>query len=196
MRGWSTLKQATIRREIVIQPVRMHRDAKRPDYQRGSLKDIELRARELAPTEDPNEPMIPPEVIDLLPSLERDDADGPFAGVDKAVDKAATPADRPVQTTAEKVRDMDRARPQVLVPQRDSDAGKDVEGSRANAFAQCSTLSLRTGSILEKQFEASYLPRVFNITLPWCVGGPDFRRRSHGVSERAVLKLLLAPGLH
>ena len=74
------LKQATIRREIVIQLVRMHRDAKHPDYQRGSQEDIELRAHKLAPTEDPNEPMIPPEVIDLLPNLERDDADGPFTG--------------------------------------------------------------------------------------------------------------------
>ena len=74
------LKQATIRRNIVIQLVRMHRDANHPDYQRGSLKDVELRARELAPTEDPNEPMIPPEVLDLLPCLERDDVDEPFAG--------------------------------------------------------------------------------------------------------------------
>ena len=78
---------------------------------------------------------------------------------------------------AELERNMDRARPQLLVAQRDSDANKDVEGARANAFAQCSTLSLRTGSILEKQFEPSYVPRVFNITLPWCVGGPDFPKK-------------------
>ena len=64
-----------------------------------------------------------------------------------------------------------------MVPQRDSDANKDVEGSRMNAFSGFSDLTVQTGSILEKQFETSYLPRVFNVTLPWCVGGPDFKRK-------------------
>ena len=58
--------------------------------------------------------------------------------------------------------------------QRDSDANKDVEASRINAFANFSDFELRVGSILVDQFESSYIPRVFNITLPWCVGGPDF----------------------
>jgi hypothetical protein len=72
---------------------------------------------------------------------------------------------------------MQRARPQILVPQRDSDANKDVEGSRMNAFSGFSDLNIQTGSVLEKQFETSYVPRVFNVTLPWCVGGPDFHEK-------------------
>ena len=60
------------------------------------------------------------------------------------------------------------------MPQRDSDALKNVEASRINAFGNFSQLELRTGSNLVDQFKTSYIPRVFNITLPWCVGGPDF----------------------
>ena len=160
------LKQATIRRNIVVQLIRMHRDAGHPNCQRGEIKDIELRARELAPTDDPT---IPAGILDII---NRDDDGEPFVGVDKA----ATPADR-TYSEADLEKDMQRARPQILVPQRDSDANKDVEGSRANAFSQFSNLSLRTGSVLEKQFEPLYLPRVFNITLPWCVGGPDFDKQ-------------------
>ena len=43
-----------------------------------------------------------------------------------------------------------------------------------------SRVRLRTGSVLEKQFDPLYLPRVFNVTLPYCVGGPDFP----GISSR------------
>ena len=46
-----------------------------------------------------------------------------------------------------------------------------------NASSDFSDLNLQTGSVLEKQFETSYLPHVFNVTLPWCVGGPDFPRK-------------------
>ena len=28
-----------------------------------------------------------------------------------------------------------------------------------------------------EQFETEYIPRVFNITFPFCVGGPDFKNR-------------------
>ena len=61
--------------------------------------------------------------------------------------------------------------------QRDSDANRDVASSRDSALSQFSTLSLQTGSDLERQFESSYIPRVFCTTLPWCVGGPDFPRQ-------------------
>jgi len=36
---------------------------------------------------------------------------------------------------------------------------------------------LRVGSNLIDQFETAYIPRVFNISLPWCVGGPDFSHK-------------------
>jgi len=160
------LKQATVRRNVIVQLIRMHRGANHPDYQRDSMESIELRARELAPTDDPT---IPAGILDIIT---RDDDDEPFVGVDKA----ATPAER-THSVQDLEKELQRARPQILVPQRDSDANKDVEGARANAFSQFSELALRTGSVLEKQFEPSYLPRVFNITLPWCVGGPDFPKQ-------------------
>ena len=38
-------------------------------------------------------------------------------------------------------------------------------------------MELRTGSNLIDQFQGHYVPRVFNMTLPWLVGGPDIRGR-------------------
>ena len=38
-------------------------------------------------------------------------------------------------------------------------------------------MELHTGSKLEDQFQGSYIPRVFNLTLPWYVGGPDLQSR-------------------
>ena len=77
---------------------------------------------------------------------------------------------------ADLLREIERARPQQLVAQRDSDANKDIEASRDSAMSELSCLSLRVGSNLEKQFHTSYIPRVFNMTCPWCVGGPDFAK--------------------
>ena len=68
---------------------------------------------------------------------------------------------------------MERTRPQMLVPQRDSDAQKEIEASRASAFSRLSVLELRTGSKVVDHFEGSYVPRVLNLTFPWLVGGPD-----------------------
>ena len=69
---------------------------------------------------------------------------------------------------------MQRQRPQLLVAQRESDVNKNVECSRIGALGKFSEMALRTGSTLIDQFNTSYIPRVFSLTLPWCVGGPDF----------------------
>ena len=50
------LKQATVRREIVVQLIRMKRDAGHPDYQKVNMADVQRRARELAPTDAPTVP--------------------------------------------------------------------------------------------------------------------------------------------
>ena len=157
------IKQATVRRNIVVQLIRMHRDAKHPDY-KVDLRSVEERAKELAPTD---EPTIPNGLTEILASEEEEDI--PFLGTDKA----ATPAER-IYDPEGLEKELDRARPLLLMPQRDSDATKDVEASRINAFANFSELELRTGSNLIDQFDTMYIPRVFNTTLPWCVGGPDF----------------------
>ena len=70
---------------------------------------------------------------------------------------------------------MERARPLILAPQRDSDAQKDVETSRFNALASVTTMTTGAGSSLLEQFNTTYIPRVFNLTLPRQAGGPDFR---------------------
>jgi len=74
---------------------------------------------------------------------------------------------------------MERTRPQTLVVQRDSDANRDVLDSRDSALSRFSSLALRTGSNLIKQFEPDYIPRVFCTTLPRVVGGPDFPGQRH-----------------
>ena len=47
------MKQATVRRDVVVQLIRMHRDAGHPDYQGIDMKHVDQRSRELAPTNDP-----------------------------------------------------------------------------------------------------------------------------------------------
>ncbi len=88
------------------------------------------------------------------------------------------------------LRGMGRARRQSWVALRDSDANRDAASSRDNALSQFSTLSLQTGSNLMSQSESSYIPRVFCTTLPWCVGGPDFKGSSwRRVGEATIVSL-------
>ena len=57
------MKQATVRRDVVVQLIRMHRDAGHPDYKHVFMERVEQRARELAPT---NDPTIPSGLLDVL----------------------------------------------------------------------------------------------------------------------------------
>ena len=85
---------------------------------------------------------------------------------DLGVDKAATPAER--AWSAEALgRNMERIRPTVLLAERESDAATEIEASRCSALSRLSCLELCTGSKLVDQFQGSYIPRVFNLTLPW-----------------------------
>ena len=126
------IKQATVRRDVVVQLIRMHRDAGHPDYQGIDMKRVEQRSRELAPTTDPT---IPSGLLDVL------DTDSDEA-LDDVVDKAATPAVR-IWNEADLQLEMERARPQLLLTQRDSDAQKNVEASRSNALSTISEIQLQ-----------------------------------------------------
>ena len=57
------IRQATIRRNIVVQLIRMHRDAGHPDYAGIDMRDVERRAQTLA-TND--EPCIPNELAEFF----------------------------------------------------------------------------------------------------------------------------------
>ena len=46
------MKQATVRRDIVVQLIRMYRDLGHPDYARVYMDRVEQRAKDLAPTND------------------------------------------------------------------------------------------------------------------------------------------------
>ena len=158
------LKQATVRRNVVVQIIRMLRDAGHPDYEKLDMQEVNRQAKQLSSTDDA---VIPNSLAEFF----NEEAEE-FLGVDKA----ATPAERN-HSEMDLARDLERVRPLLLVPQRDSDANKDVEASRLSAFSKFSELALQTGSSLESQFCTSYIPRVFSLTLPWCVGGPDFERQ-------------------
>ena len=133
------------------------------------MRGVAKRAEELASTD---EPTIPSGLVQFLEEAPGNDGRD-FSGVDKA----ATPAER-VRSEAQLEREMERQRPQTLVPQRDSDAKRDVASSRESARSEFSTLSIQSGPNLIDQFKASYILRVFCTSLPWCVGGPDFRQQS------------------
>ena len=161
------LREATVRRNVVVQLIRMLKERGHPDYQKQSMPDVEMRAKQLTDSDEPAVPNGLTEVLDEGSDEQEDDG---------TTDKAATPAER-IWSLKELDNHMQRTRPQILVPQRDSDAGKEVEPSRTNAFARFATLSLKTGSALLDQFYGYYIPRVFNVTIPWFVGGPDLYNR-------------------
>ena len=158
------IKQATVRYSIMVRLIAMHHAAGEADYRYVNMKNVEERAKVLNPTD---EAIVPDCLRHALDESEDEK-------LDDATDKAATPAER--LTSHECLqREMDRARPLTLVPQRDSDSQKEVEESRSTALATVTSMSTRTGSSLLKQFHTAYIPRVFNLTLPRQVGGPDFK---------------------
>ena len=133
---------------------------------------VRTRARRLSVCfvfEATAETTIPP---DILPLVDDESGTDVYAGVDKA----ATPAERPSNPQALS-RDLDRARPLLLLPQRDSDANKEVMASRAHAWDQITQMTIARSSSLIKQFLSTYVPRVFHLALPYLVGGPDFPRQ-------------------
>ena len=157
------IREATIRRPIVVRLIEMHREKGHVDYQKQSMEDVRRRVQELAPTDEPTIP------TGLVEALESDDEDA----LEDPVDKAAAPAVR-VWNEEELHGEMDRNRPLVLVAQRDTDSQRNIEASRAHALSTVSELIIHTGSKLISQFNTLYIPRVFQLSLPWCVGGPDF----------------------
>ena len=101
------LRQATVRRNVVEQLIRMRKEAGHLDYQLVDMHEVKRRSRELATSD---EPAIPSGLVEFL-NAEDEVAEEFFSGVDKA----ATPAER-AYTVADLQRNLDRARPQTLVP--------------------------------------------------------------------------------
>ena len=121
------LREAIIRRHVVVQLIRMRRDAGHPAYRGIDMREVQKRARELATTD---EPAIPSGLVEFLEGA--DDVAGEFFS---GVDKVATPAER-AYSQVDICRNLGRTRPQTLVVQRDSDANRNVESSRESALAQ------------------------------------------------------------
>ena len=61
------LRQATVRRNIVVQLIRMFRDAGQPYYQSVIMGEVERRSRELASTSEPRNRLCNCSVWQLLP---------------------------------------------------------------------------------------------------------------------------------
>ena len=57
------IRQATVRRNIVVQLIRMHRDAGHPDYVGLDMRGVERRAQTLASSDEPS---IPNELAELF----------------------------------------------------------------------------------------------------------------------------------
>ncbi len=126
------IKQATVRRNVVVQLIRLHKDAGHPDYVDLDMKVVQRRARELVPEDDGDKAVIPSALVAFLQDDEPDIV--PESAVVDVTDKSATPAER-ILSELGLQREMDRARPLVLLAQRDTDAHKDVEDSRINVLS-------------------------------------------------------------
>jgi len=166
------LKDATVRRQVVVELIRRLKESGDEDYADQNMDAVRCRAQSLA---DTDEATIPKGILEML---DTDATDGNGDPNDLATDKAATPAERPT-TSKHLAEHMHQLRPNVLFVQRDTDALKKVESSRIAALAQqaCPELHLTVGSTLINQFEGDYIPRVFKLTFPWRIGGPDLFNR-------------------
>ena len=179
------LREATVRYDVMVRLIQMHKDAGHSDYQATDMGRVRDKARVLNPTAEPS---IPAEIAEML------DADE-MERLDDTTDKAATPAERTFHE-ANLVREMARSRPMIVVAQRDSDAQKDVAASRVHALSTVTSLDLQIGSNLLGQFQTEYIPRVFSLTLPYQVGGPDFpgqHRRRRGPESETMIQALDLP---
>ncbi len=101
------LKQATVRRPIVEQLIRMWKDAGHADFGAVNMTHVSPRVTKLL-RRDTDEPTVPGCILDAFPD---DEEDGP---ADTETDKAATPAERNWSEAA-LARDMDRATPQYML---------------------------------------------------------------------------------
>ena len=137
------------------------------DYRNVNMDMVKQRVETMAKTDAPTIPseITPNELVDVLEEGMREDF--------LEIDKAAAPADRDFSELNLEA-SMARARPQILLTQRNSDAKKDVQESRRNALEEFSQVKLSTGSSLLNQIKSDYPSRVFHTSLPWEAGGPDF----------------------
>ena len=115
------IKHATVRRNVVVQLIRMFKDSGHPDYQHLKMRDVAVEAQNLA---DTDEPSVPHGLTEIFHSDAESEEESTL------VDKAATPAER-IWNENDLHRELDRARPNILTSQRDSDALKEIEASRA-----------------------------------------------------------------
>ncbi len=99
------IRQATVRRNIVVQLIRMKRDSGHVDYERVFMEDVQRKSQELA---DSDEPQIPNGLADFF------DSDAEAEEVPFETDKAATPAER-LRSARDLQKSLERARPQVLL---------------------------------------------------------------------------------
>jgi len=58
------IKHATVRRNVVVQLIRMFKDSGHPDYQHPKMRDVAFKAQELADTDEPSVPHGLAEVFD------------------------------------------------------------------------------------------------------------------------------------
>ena len=82
------LKQATVRRNVVVQLIRMLKDSGDPDYKDVIMERVEEQSKELADSDDPTIPK------GLASALEGPDNEGDAMDSDMRQDKAATPTER------------------------------------------------------------------------------------------------------
>ena len=116
------IKQATVRFDVMVQLIALHKAAGKPDYQHLDMERVRQRASDSNPS---NEAAIPFGIEDVLDSSDDE-------RLDATTDKAAAPAER-VSNEVQLETEMDRARPLALVAQRDGDAQRQVEASRTHA---------------------------------------------------------------
>ena len=141
------IREATVRRDVVVRLILMLKDSGHIDYQHLSRRNVEERARLLTRREGEEElggmEAVIPECIVHFFDDDEDRVD------DLETDKAAAPAER--GKAPEYVFEARRLNPVVL--QRNPDAKKCVDAARSAALEKNAGLDVKIGSTLLPQIE-------------------------------------------
>ncbi|CAE8629629.1 unnamed protein product, partial [Polarella glacialis] len=179
------IRDMKVRAHVVLKLGYYFIEQRRPAFRKGNTTVALLKTRfkaaverlypcsaeeQLLP-EEQRQGVIPAELVDIMRlSIKQRLPRGPL------FDKNATPAEGPREPGDV----FAHVRPQAVLLERTSDSGGEPNAQCAAALNQYSELQVQTGSEFVEQWNPLYPSLAFPLTLPFPVGGPEFKESQRG----------------
>jgi len=163
------LRDVHIRPDVVRQLLEELINRGFPGYDKYDIDEVRQRTKELYGDES-KAAFIPTEIVKEMQAASTTDRKRKRR--DEPYDKNATPAEPPMPADSA----FAALRPQEIVAERHSDAGRDVNASHAGALGRFGTLEVEMDSTMMHQWKADYLCATHPFTLALPVGGYDLKK--------------------